>query len=140
MIRHVASIAEIVEDFDSALAFYQDVLGLKVERQGESEYAIVEMPGVLHFGLWSRENAAEATFGNAGAAEEVPLGFSVGFEVDDVSKSSQALAANGINIVQPPKIEPWEQETSRFISWGGALCEVSSTPWARQITQPVRAE
>ena len=31
MIRHVAGIAEIVEDLDAAVRFYRDVLGLDVE-------------------------------------------------------------------------------------------------------------
>ena len=56
--RHIAGIAEIVEDYGAAVAFYRDTLGLDVKEQGPG-YAIVEAPGVLHFGVWSRATAAE---------------------------------------------------------------------------------
>ena len=66
-------IAEIVDQFDAAVKFYQDVLGLEVRREGEG-YAIVELSGVLHFGIWSRASAAETTFGDPGAADRIPVG------------------------------------------------------------------
>ena len=82
MIRHLAGIAEVVEDMEGAVEFYRDVLGLDVEYEAGSGYGLVKMPGILHFGLWSRTAAAVATFGDSSAVNRVPLGFSVGFEVD----------------------------------------------------------
>jgi len=76
---------------------------------------------------------------SAAAADRIPLGFTVGFEVDAVSATSQDLKEGGWLVVQPPKTEPWGQTTSRFLSPSGALCEVSETPHARRITQSVRA-
>ena len=64
MVRHFASLAEIVEDFEAAVRFYEDVLGLEVERLSDG-YANVTVPGVLHFGIWSRAEAANATYGTA---------------------------------------------------------------------------
>lgn len=138
MIRHVAGIAEVVEDVAFAVRFYTDVLGLSVEHQEGSGYAVVDIPGVLHFGIWSRREAAEATFGDPQATDRIPLGFSVGFEVDDVEESNRAMSAAGTNFLQAPKEEPWKQITSRFNSTSGALCEISSTPRARSITQQMR--
>ena len=106
MIRHVAGIAEIVEDVDQAVSYYRDVLGLPVE-QGNDRYAVVTLPGVIHFGLWSRAAAAEATFGDPEAVDRVPLGFTLGFEVDSVEEASKDLRAKGAEITQPPKKEPW---------------------------------
>ena len=139
MIRHFAGVAEIVEDFEAAVQFYRDTLGLEVESLSEG-YATATVPGVLHFGIWSRAEAAEATYGSPDAAERVPLGFTIAFEVDNVTEAAQHLDNAAVKIVQPTKTEPWGQVTSRFITPSGALCEIAETPWARRITQPMSAE
>ena len=139
MLRHLASIAEVVEDVDAAVRFYRDILGLEVEVHNEG-YADVTVPGTLHFGIWSRVEAAKATYGSPEAAERVPLGFTVGFEVDDVAAAEKRLADSGIEVVQPAKTEPWEQVTSRFLTPGGSFCEIAETPWARSITRQMEAE
>ena len=140
MIRHVSSIAEIVDDMDAAVGFYRDVLGLPVKYEAGAEYAEVEIGGVLHFALWRRSAAAETTFGDAGQADRVPLGFTLGFEVDEVKATTEEMADRGWDIVQPPKTEPWGQSTSRFLSPTGMLCEFSETPWARSILRPMEVE
>ena len=81
MIRHVSAIAEVVDDVDAAVEFYRDVLELPVDHEPGGRYATVAMPGALHFSIWSRRAAAEATFGDRAAADRIPLGFSVEFEV-----------------------------------------------------------
>ena len=139
MIRHFAGVAEIVEDFEAAVQFYRDTLGLEVESLSEG-YATATIPGVLHFGIWSRAEAAEATYGSPDAADRVPLGFTIAFEVDDVTEAAQHLDNAAVKVVQPTKTEPWGQVTSRFITPSGALCEIAETPWARRITQPMSAE
>lgn len=139
MVRHLASVAEVVEDFGSAVSFYRDTLGLQVEVHHEG-YADVTLPGILHFGIWSRTEAAKATFGSPDAASRIPLGFTLGFEVDNASEAEQRLRNDGIEVIQPAKTEPWEQVTSRFLTPGGAFCEIAETPWARRITQPMLAE
>ena len=139
MIRHFAGVAEIVEDFEAAVQFYRDTLGLEVESLSEG-YATATIPGVLHFGIWSRAEAAQATYGSPDAADRVPLGFTIAFEVDNVTEAAQHLDNAAVKIVQPTKTEPWGQVTSRFITPSGALCEIAETPWARRITQPMSAE
>ena len=128
MIRHVAGVAEIVEDVDAAVAFYES-LGLEVKREGEG-YAIANVSGVLHFGIWSRRDAAASTYGDPDAADRVPLGFSIGFEVDGVDESAASL---GSVVVRAAGDEPWGQRTLRFRSPSGALCEIAETPWAREL-------
>ena len=140
MIRHVASIAEIVDDIDAAARFYRDVLGIPLEWEQGATYVDVKLPGILHFAIWSRRSAAEATFGDAEAIDKVPLGFTVGFEVDSVGGASEAMNDAGQKILQQPKVEPWNQTTSRFLSPSGALCEVAETPWARRIVQELEVE
>jgi catechol 2,3-dioxygenase-like lactoylglutathione lyase family enzyme len=130
MIRHLAGIAEIVDDLDAAVRFYRDTLGLPVELRDPAGYAEVKLSGVLHFGLWLREHAARAT---GVPPERVALGVTRGLEVDAVDGAAAALAGRGVALVQPPHDEPWGQRTARFFSPSGMLCEVSETPWARTL-------
>jgi len=128
MIRHISSIGEVVEDVDAAVAFYEG-LGLKVHRENPG-YAVLDIPGVLHFGIWSREDAAESTFGTKDAADRVQLGFSVGFEVDDVDEAGTLVTDR---TVRGAADEPWGQRTLRFTLPSGALSEFSAAPWAREL-------
>ena len=130
MIRHVAGIAEIVDDLDAAVRFYREALGLTVEPKEGGGYADVKLAGVLHFGLWERAHAARTT---GVSPDRIPLGFTVGFEVDTVDGADAALGARGVRLLQPPHDEPWGQRTARFVSPSGMLCEVSETPWARNL-------
>jgi catechol 2,3-dioxygenase-like lactoylglutathione lyase family enzyme len=139
MIRHLASIAEIVDDFDAAVRFYRDVLGLRVEPKPDSNYADVLVDGLLHFGIWRRSHAAQITFGDVSAVDRIPLGFTVGFEVDAASAADARLAGAGAQRVQGAHTEPWGQETCRFLSPSGALCELAETPWARTLKARVEA-
>ncbi len=140
MIRHVASIAEIVDDVEAAARFYRDVLGIPLEWEDGASYVDVKLQGILHFAIWSRRSAAEATFGDADAIDRVPLGFTVGFEVDSVAATTETMNSGGQKVLHEPKVEPWNQTTSRFLSPSGALCEVAETPWARRILQDLKAE
>lgn len=135
MVRHLAGIAEVVEDVSAAAAYYRDVLGLTVEYDEGSTYAVVKVAGVLHFGIWARRAAAEGTLGNGDAVDRIPLGFTIGFEVDSVEDASRATSARGWPMAQAPHVEPWGQNTSRFFSPSGALCEFSEMPGARRIAR-----
>jgi catechol 2,3-dioxygenase-like lactoylglutathione lyase family enzyme len=134
MIRHVAGFGEVVEDVDEAAAFYRS-LGLEVKV--ENGYGVVEVPGVMHFGLWARKDAAESTFGTPDAADRVPLGFSLGLEVDSVDGMTGVL---GDVVLGEPRDEPWGQRVLRFRSPSGALAEVSETSWARELETNVSAK
>lgn len=133
MIRHVAGVGEIVEDVAKAVAFYRDVLGLAVEYEEGSDYATIAIPGMLHFGLWDRRAAAESIFGDRDAAERVPLGFALGFEVDVVDEAAQLLRERSDALVQEPKTEPWGQRVARFWLPSGLIGELAETPWAREL-------
>jgi catechol 2,3-dioxygenase-like lactoylglutathione lyase family enzyme len=133
MIRHVAGVGEVVEDVAQAVAFYRDVLQLEVEYEEGSDYATINVPGILHWGLWDRRAAAESTLGDRAQAERIPLGFCVGFEVDEVDAAADAASARGLNLIQPPHTEPWGQKTTRFLTPWGSFAELVETPWAREI-------
>ncbi len=135
MIRHVASVAEIVEDVGKAVAFYRDTLGLEVKQDHGEHYAVVSVSGVLHFGIWDRRVAAESAFGSRQYADRIPLGFALEFEVDDVQDTAKGIEACGWDIAQGPRTEPWGQKTLRLFSPSGGLLGFAETPWARTITK-----
>jgi len=140
MIRHISGVAEIVDDVQVAVDFYRNTLGFKVEHESGSGYAIIEIPGVLHFGIWGREQAARTILGENANPDQIPLGFIIGFEVDLVEGDTKVAQDKGLTFIQPAKKETWGQVTSRFLSPSGALCEFSETPWARKIIQPMKVE
>ena len=140
MLRHIAGLAEIVEDVNEALKFYRNMLGLEVKEQDGDNYAIIAVPGVLHFGVWNRRHAAEATYGSRDAATRVPLGFTLEFEVDSVEEASKQIESHGRELAHAPREEPWGQKTFRMISPGGSLLGFAETPWARQITKEMETE
>lgn len=140
MVRHMGSIAEVVDDLEGAIRFYRDILGLEVKREDSSEYAVVKIPGALHFGIWSRVSAADHIYGDRSLSHQIPLGFMVGFEVDDVDAGAKAVAASGWRVEQAAKNEPWGQRAARFFSFSGALCEIAATPRSRRLTSDVAAE
>ena len=139
MIRHISAIAEVVDDVDAAVEFYRDVLGLTVDHQPGGGYATVEIHGVLHFSVWSRSAAAEATYGDKAAVDRIPSASPWSFEVDSVNSATDAIGERGWEFVQPPKTESWGQATSRFMLPSGMLGGFSETPWARRITQDLKA-
>ena len=135
MLRHVAGLAEIVEDVNEALAFYRDVLGLTVEKHDGDNYAMLSVPGVLHFGIWNRGHAAECVFGSREHANRIPLGVTLEFEADDLKNAASRIESARWEIAQAPREEPWGQKTFRMFSPGGSLLGFAETPWARRITQ-----
>jgi catechol 2,3-dioxygenase-like lactoylglutathione lyase family enzyme len=139
VIRHVSGVGEIVEDVEQAVGFYRDVLGLEVEYDGGGEYADVKVPGILHYGLWDRRAAAESILGDRARANELALGFSIGFEVDVTEQAAEAAAGRGMTFIHPTRTEPWGQVVCRFALPSGAVAEFCETPWARRISQPMQA-
>lgn len=139
MIRHFAGVAEIVEDVPAALAFYRDTLGLEVKQQLGDDYAVVAVPGVLHFGIWNRAHAAESIFGSRDAADSVPLGYTIEFEVDSVDDAARTLEESVVTVFQGPQVEPWGQKSCRAVALGGGVLGFAETPWGRQLKQQLEA-
>ena len=106
MIRHVGSIAEIVDDFEAAVQFYRDALGLSVKPTPDANYADVVVEGVPHFGIWRRSHAAQIIYGDASATDRVPLGFTIGFEIDSVEDGEARLRQTGAQVRQASHVEP----------------------------------
>jgi catechol 2,3-dioxygenase-like lactoylglutathione lyase family enzyme len=140
VVRHVASVAEIVDDVAAATAFYRDVLGMEVEHEPDSPYAVVKIPGIAHYGLWSRSHAAETLYGDAGKSGQVPLGISIAFEAESLKPAIEHVRSNGGEVIQDFREEPWGQKSARFLLPSGAVGELAETPWARNLPTTIQAQ
>jgi lactoylglutathione lyase len=101
-------------DYEEALAFYRDVLGLTVK-------AVFESPGghvtLLDAGRATLELMDDA---NAAFVDEVEVGrrvaghIRVALEVDDAAAAAAAAAEAGARVIAPPTRTPWDSLNARL--------------------------
>jgi catechol 2,3-dioxygenase-like lactoylglutathione lyase family enzyme len=77
-------------------AFYRDVLGLAVAR----EFGPPEHPGVVFF-------LGNGLLEVSGRSDAAPSGMALWLQVRDVVAEHERLAAAGVPVLQPPRLEPW---------------------------------
>lgn len=104
-----------VEDFDAALAFYRDALGLPelaaLEGEGEARVAILDA-GRATLEL---ANPAQKRMIDRLEAEGRPSPrIRVAFEVDDAAGATRRLEAAGAVLVAAPVETPWRSLNSRL--------------------------
>ena len=108
MLRKIDCVLLPVENLEAAVAYYQEVFGLRVKwRSG------------LQVGLGLPETDAEIVLESG---SELPAGASVHYLVDDVRKAVEQLAARGCSIV----VAPFE------IAIGG--CAVVTDPFGNTLS------
>lgn len=110
----------LVNDFDKSMAFYRDILGLKVNSQ-EGKFADFKLEGTS-LAIFEKE-AAVAMFpkehmGSGG-------GIVLAFQVDDVNKTCEELKAKGVKVFEGPKNTEWGQTVAYFKDPDGNIWEVS---------------
>ncbi|MCH7578458.1 MAG: glyoxalase [Chloroflexi bacterium] len=132
-VRFVAGFAAIVDDAAEARRFYGDKLSLPLKIDSGSDYTMIELPGLKHFGLWTLRDAARSTFGRDEWPEEVPRPqATLELEVDDVAEAVAELKGRGLELLQDTRVEPWGQTTARLLSPEGLLIGVVYTPMLRE--------
>ena len=108
-----------VDDFDAALAFYRDSLGLTEEAAfstGDRRVAILDA---------GRATLEIADAGHADFIDEVEVGrrvagkFRVAFEVSDAASVTGDLVDAGATLLAPPTRTPWNSLNSRLDAPGG---------------------
>ena len=101
-------------DYDAAVAFYRDVLGLPEEAAYESAEGRVT---ILDAGRATLEIAdpAQADFIDAvEVGRRVAGHIRVALEVADVTEATDRLAAGGADVVAPPTETPWRSLNARL--------------------------
>lgn len=126
MDNHVTELRLVVEteDFEAALAFYRDALGLTEEESYEGE-------GGARVSILSIERATlelsnpaqvrlidEVEVGHP-ASRQYPLSIRVAFQVRDAAATASALEAAGATVVAAPTVTPWRSLNARLEAPGG---------------------
>jgi catechol 2,3-dioxygenase-like lactoylglutathione lyase family enzyme len=123
LITHVTAVREMrlvvtVDDYDAALRFYRDVLGLTELANFSSERGQVTL---LDAGRATLEiaDAAQAAF-----IDEVEVGrrvagqVRIAFEVADSAGATARLAAGGAQVIADPVRTPWNSLNARLAAPG----------------------
>jgi lactoylglutathione lyase len=103
-----------VDDFDRALGFYRDALGLEEREAWESQPGRV---AILDAGVATIELVDEA---QASAIDEIEVGrriagpVRVALEVDDSDATAKRLADAGGDVVAGPVVTPWQDRNVRL--------------------------
>jgi methylmalonyl-CoA/ethylmalonyl-CoA epimerase len=102
-----------VENFDEAVAFYRDVLGLEqlADFSGEDTRAILLAGGRATLELFDEAQAARVDAIEAG--RRVSGTVRLAFEVTDSEATAQRLVAAGATEVAPPVTAPWGDRNAR---------------------------
>lgn len=112
---HQLRVVVEVEDFDAAVAFYRDVLGLSEAAafQGDGDARVI----ILDAGRATLELANPA---QVDLIDQVEVGRRVSphirlaFEVDDAANATDQLVANGATLIAGPVETPWRSSNSRL--------------------------
>ena len=132
-VRFVAGFSIIVNEAAEGRRFYGEKLSLPVKFDEGSDYSVVDLPGLKHFGLWTLRDAARSTFGRDEWPEGVPKPqATLELEVDDVAEAVTELKGRGLELLQDTKLEEWGQTTARLLSPEGLLIGVVYTPMLRE--------
>ncbi len=109
-----------VDDFDEAIAFYRDVLGMPEEFYVESDGGARVM--ALQAGRATLEiiNAAQQQLiDKLEVGRRVSGKYRIAFEVDDAARMTEDLVAAGAELIAPPTETPWRSLNSRVDAPGG---------------------
>lgn len=118
MVKQLRLVVE-AEDFDEAVAFYRDVLGLPVEFAGHDGEAQVVAVRAGRATLELVNPAQRQLIDQLEVGRDVSRKFRVAFEVDDSSAAADRLVAGGADLLAPPTRTPWGSLNARLEGPGG---------------------
>lgn len=100
-----------VDDLESVVRFYCEVLGFEVTYRFEDVFAVVSRDG-----------------SDVGLAQRAPGGneFELCLYVDDVDETVARMAAAGARIAKPPEDMPWGERMAYVEPPGGTLLHVAA--------------
>lgn len=102
------------EDFDEAVHFYRDVLGLAEEgsfADGDARVVILQAGRAT---LELANPSQKRLIDDVEVGRQVAPGFRVAFEVADSAAATEELVAAGASLVAPPTETPWRSLNSRL--------------------------
>ncbi|QYC42487.1 Glyoxalase-like domain protein [Nonomuraea coxensis DSM 45129] len=118
-VRQLRLVVE-AEDYEAALAFYRDVLGLPEEAAfSTGDGARVAILDAGRATLEIANPAQKKMIDDVEVGRQVAPKFRVAFEVDDSRGTTERLVAAGATEVAPPTVTPWESLNARLDAPGG---------------------
>jgi predicted enzyme related to lactoylglutathione lyase len=126
-VRQLRLVVE-AEDYDAAVAFYRDVLGLVEEEAYQEGDARVVILGAGRATLEIVNAAQKALIDDVEVGRRVAPHMRVAFEVDDTAATTQALADAGAQVVAPPVTTPWQSLNARLDGPAGLHLTVFQEP------------
>lgn len=103
------------DDFDAAVAFYRDSLGLREEAAfsgtGNAQVMILDA-GRATFEIANVEQVR--MIDDVEVGRDVSPHIRIAFEVDDAVRATDALAASGATVIAAPTETPWRSLNSRL--------------------------
>lgn len=104
-----------VDDFETAVRFYRDVLGLPedeaLEGEGDARIAILRAGRAT---LELVNSAQKAMIDDVEAGGSPSPRIRVAFQVPDSAKATESLTAAGAELVASPTLTPWNSLNSRL--------------------------
>ncbi|MCU1440034.1 MAG: putative lactoylglutathione lyase [Rhodoglobus sp.] len=112
------------EDFDAALAFYRDALGLSeqesFEGEGGARVSILTVPlATLELSNPAQIRLIDDVEVGKPSSRPYQLSIRVAFEVADTAAMTDRLESAGATVVAPPTETPWRSLNSRLEAPGG---------------------
>ena len=117
-----------VPDFDAAVAFYRDTLGLEqlADWSGEDGRVILLDGGHATVELFDERQAESVDHIEAGRRVSGPVRLAV--EVSDLDGTAERLVAAGAEAVAPPVVPPWGGRNARLRTPDGLQLTLFSEP------------
>jgi lactoylglutathione lyase len=120
-----------VNDLNSMVTFYRDVIGVEIEWDGIGPYAEFKHDGI-RFAMYERKQLP----GLLGQTPEYPKNLNGTFELAinvgdpaNVDKKFKELIGKGGIEIYPPRDEPWKMRSAMLTDPEGNLIEIASDFW-----------
>jgi predicted enzyme related to lactoylglutathione lyase len=118
-VRQLRLVVE-AEDYEAAVAFYRDVLGLPEEAAfSGGDGAEVTILDAGRATLEIANPAQKRMIDDVEVGRQVAPKFRVAFEVDDTRTTVDRLVEAGAEEVAPPTVTPWQSLNARLDAPGG---------------------
>ncbi|MFI7423865.1 VOC family protein [Nonomuraea sp. NPDC049684] len=118
-VRQLRLVVE-AEDYEAALTFYRDVLGLPEEAAYSSgDGARVAILDAGRATLEIANPAQKKMIDDVEVGRQVAPKLRVAFEVDDSRETTARLVSAGADEVAPPTLTPWQSLNARLDAPGG---------------------